>query len=211
MSVEPVDFIRRALTLGKTRLDITTALKQAGWADEEVKAGLSAFADVEFAVPVPAPKPYLSAREVFLYLLMFSALYCCSYHAGSLFFDVINLSFPDPADNYSYWMKSSEDSIRRSVSALIVALPVFLFTFRTIHKAIAKDPARRNSRPRKWLTYLTLFAASLVLMGDAGTLVNNVLSGEMSIRFLLKVLAVLIIAGGNFLYFLNDMRCEEVR
>ena len=38
-------------------------------------------------VPVPRPRPYLSPREAFLYLLMFATLYLSAWHLGSLVFD----------------------------------------------------------------------------------------------------------------------------
>jgi hypothetical protein len=210
MSTELLGFTRNALAQSKTRAEISAALKQAGWADEEVDTALGSFAEVPFSIPVPKPKPYLSAREVFLYLIMFSALYCCSYHVGSLFFDSVNLYFPDAVADKSYGVNYQE-SIRLSISALVVSLPVFFFTFNAIQRTITKNPVLRNSRPRKWLTYLTLFIASIALMIDGGTLVYHVLSGELTARFILKVLIIVIIAGGNFFYFLNDMRREEKR
>jgi len=41
------------------------------------------------------------------------------------------------------------------------------------------------------------------------TLVYNVLGGELTLRFFLKVLTVAVIAGGTFAYFLWDIRKEE--
>lgn len=72
-----------------------------------------------------------------------------------------------------------------------------------------KDPAKRASRLRKWLTYLTLFVAGMALVGDTAVLIYNMLGGELTIRFLLKVTAIAIIAGGMFWYFIGDMRKEE--
>ena len=48
---------------------------EAGWQETEVRSGLSGFADVDFSVAVPRPAPYLYAREAFLYLVSFIALY----------------------------------------------------------------------------------------------------------------------------------------
>jgi hypothetical protein len=52
------------------------------------------------------------------------------------------------------------------------------------------------------LTYLTLSVASGILIGDFITLVYYLLSGELTIRFILKVLTVAAIAGGAFAYHL---------
>ncbi|HTM71037.1 MAG TPA: hypothetical protein VL118_09255, partial [Luteimonas sp.] len=68
-------FVREALAAGQARPAIEAALAQAGWPAEQVRDALDAYADVPFAVPVPNPRPYLSAREAFLYLVLFATLY----------------------------------------------------------------------------------------------------------------------------------------
>jgi hypothetical protein len=59
---------------------------------------------------------------------------------------------------------------------------------------------------RKWLIYFTLFAAALIIIGDLVTLLNRFLEGELTVRFLLKVLAVFFVAGSVFYYYLWDLR-----
>lgn len=56
------------------------------------------------------------------------------------------------------------------------------------------------------MTYLTLLIAAGVLVGDLITLVYNLLSGELTVRFILKVLVVAAIAGSGFAYFLHLVR-----
>ena len=74
---------------------------------------------------------------------------------------------------------------------------------------IRREPAKRASAIRRWLTYLTTFIASGCLIGDVIALVNNVLGGELTVRFLLKVLTVGVIASAAFWYYLTDIRREE--
>ncbi len=207
MSTELHEFARQALAQGIERPRIAAALRDAGWPEADVAAALGAFADSGFGLPVPKPKPYLSAREVFLYLVMFAALYSCAYHLGDLAFDFIDRFFPDPLDPAGG--RRFADSVRWNVSVLVVGFPVFLLTFRLVTGAIARDPSKRASRPRKWLTYLTLFLAAVALAGDVAVLVYSVLGGELTVRFVLKVATVAVIAGGGFWYFLSDMRKEE--
>ena len=183
-------------------------LKQAGWAEADVKAVIEAFAAIDYPIPVPRPKPYLSAREVFVYLVSFTALYVSAYNLGSLAFQFIDRAFPDPLQPANFLSYSAE-AIRWNISALAVAFPLFLIMFRSITKAIARDPTKRGSKPRKWLTYITLFVAAVSLIGDSISLVYNVLGGELTVRFILKVTTVAVIAGGTFIYFLLDMRKEE--
>ena len=75
---------------------------------------------------------------------------------------------------------------------------------------MARHPIKRLSPVRRWLTYLTLFVAAAVLIGDMTTLVFNVLGGELTTRFLLKVVVVALIAGSAFAWYLHDLRREEV-
>jgi Domain of unknown function (DUF5671) len=200
-------FVREALLRGLARPDVEQAMLQAGWTADQARSALGAFADVPFSVPVPRPRPSLSAAEAFGYLLMFTTLYISAYHLGSLFFDFINKAFPDPAARFEeQW---TMDSMRWSTASLVIAFPIFLFISHHIHSAISKDPVKRLSPVRRWLTYLTLFIAASILIGDLTTLVYNVLGGELTIRFVLKVVTVGVIAGTIFGYYLRHVRQEE--
>ena len=201
-------FVREALLRGQPRPAIESALVDAGWATEQVRDALDAYADVAFPVPVPRPRPYLSAREAFLYLVLFASLYVWAYHLGDLLFDLINRGLPDPADS-SYMRNRAGDSMRMSVASILIAFPLFLFVARLLGKELARNPAKRQSVVRRWLTYMTLFLAAGVLVGDLIALVYHVLGGELTLRFLLKVLVVGGIAGGIFGFYLQDLRREE--
>jgi hypothetical protein len=206
MNADLKEFIRRALEKQAKREEIAQALRQAGWAEPDIAAALDIYAETPFVTPVPKPKPYLSAREVFVYLVMFIALYKTVYDVGALGFNYVTHLFPDPSLDVSF---NFSDEIRWRISSLVVVFPLFLYTFRLIEKAIAADPGQRESRPRKWLTYLTLLIATVTLVCDVSYLVYNALGGELSIRIALKASIVAILAGGNFFYFLMQMRQGE--
>ena len=207
MNADVLDFTRRALDKGLAREDIAEALRQAGWSDADVRSANGAFAPIAFPVPVPRPRPYLSAYEVFVYALMFTALYASAFHLGALAFQFIDRALPDPGVSTAGAIL--KEGMRFNIAGLIVGLPLFLFLFASINRAIAKDPTRRQSRPRKWLTYLTLFVAAAVLLGDVSTLVYQFLGGELTSRFTLKVVTVGVIASGALGYFLTDARQDE--
>jgi hypothetical protein len=204
---ELIGFVREALARGASRPQVEAALRQAGWDAKQVSAALAAFAAVDFPIPVPRPRTSLSAREAFTYLLLFSTMYVVAFQFGSLLFDFINRAFPDPASrlNESF----GRDSIRFSVSSLIVALPVFLYMSRLTNRETTLDPTKRMSPVRRWLTYLTLFIAASVLIGDVTTLVYSLLGGELTTRFVLKVLVVGAIAGTVFWFYVSDLRIDE--
>jgi hypothetical protein len=205
----PLDqFVREALAKGQDRAAISSALDRAGWPQEEVANALGAYADIPFPIAVPLPRASLSAREMFLYLVLFTALYISAWNFGSLLFDFIDRAIPDVTQR-RYSDGYSTESIRWSVSALIVAFPVFLWTSRYIGRRLATNPAGRLSPARRWCTYITLFVAVAVLIGDATTLIYNLLGGELTARFVLKALVVASIATSALLYYLRDLRHEE--
>jgi len=207
-NLELEQFVRDALSRGVPRPEIEKALLDAGWSAARAREALGAFADVSFVVPVPRPRPSLSAREAFIYLTLFVALYIAAYHFGSLCFDLINKAFPDPTDQLN--PRFTNDGLRWSVASVIIAFPVFLFLSRIVAREGIKDPIKRLSPVRRWLTYLTLFVAAVTLIADLTTLVHHLLGGEITTRFVLKVLVVAAIAGTTFGYYLRDLRREEV-
>ncbi len=62
---------------------------------------------------------------------------------------------------------------------------------------------------RRWLTYLTLFVAAGFLIGDVTGVVYNLLGGEVTTRFVLKVCTVGAIAGAVFAHLVGDLRKDE--
>jgi hypothetical protein len=199
-------FAREALLKGLGKSEIRKAALEAGWTEDQVRDVLDAYSDAAFPVPVPKPRPHLSARDAFLYLVLFTTLYFSSYNLGSLIFDFINKALPDPTV-VSY--RTVWDGMRWSASSLIVAFPTFLFLSYYINRDVIRNPVKRLSPIRRWLTYLTLFVASCVLIGDVTTLVYNTLGGELTSRLALKVITVGAIAGTAFSYYLSDLRREE--
>jgi hypothetical protein len=200
-------FIEASLRARQGRDEIRKALEAAGWSKDQIADGLRYFADVEFAVPVPRPKAQLSARDAFMYLLMFGMLYVSAFWFGSLLFRFIDLAFPDEAlqrsQAYVYI------GIRRAIATLVVTFPVFVFVSIRVSKELAADPARRSSAVRRWLTYLTLLVAASVMAGDLITLIYNLLSGELTVRFILKVLVVAAIVAAVFVYYLKSLKADD--
>ncbi len=99
--------------------------------------------------------------------------------------------------------------IRSAVSALIVAFPVFLYLSGKINRELLSSPAGRASAIRRWLTYITLFIAAGIIIGDLIAILYNFLGGELTTRFILKSLTVGIIAGTLFFHYINGLRREE--
>lgn len=210
MTNELQAFVKEALGKGISREKIKAELESAGWQADEVGTALAAYAESDLSVPVPKRRPYLSAREAFMYLVMFLTLYVTAFSVGTILFQLINLWLPEAAQlAYEYASDYSTGLIRSSTSAIIITFPVFLFVARILLNNIKRDPSKRSSLVRKWLTYITLYFATGIIIGDLITLLTYVLNGDVTLRFVLKVLVVLAIAGTIFGYYLWDLRTEE--
>ncbi len=201
-------FIREALDLGLPREEIRDVLRQADWSDDEVHAAFLSYAAVDFPIAVPRPRPSLSAREAFEYLVLFGTLYLCAGGLGSLLFQLIDLALPNPSWSQAR-IDAIPDIIRQSIATLVVATPVFVYMARANSQAIALSPLKRTSPVRGWLTYLTLAIAAAVLVGMSIDLVYNLLGADLTARYLLQALTVGGIAGCVFVYYLSDLRRAE--
>ncbi len=201
------DFIDAALRAGKSRDEIAATLTAAGWSPEQIAHGLKGYADLPFVVPVPRPRAHLSARDAFFYLLLFATLYITAYQLNSMLFSFIELAFPAAGNPYE--VDSAERSIRMATASLIVVFPLFLALSMKLSREIRLEPARRLSSVRRWLIYLTMLIASGFIIGDAITLVYNLLNGDLTVRFVLKVVVVAAITGTIFGYFLQTTRRDK--
>jgi len=119
----------------------------------------------------------------------------------ALLFQYINTKFPDPLN-----IGSNPGPTSLAISILIVVYPVFLWASSFIKKDIKTNPHKAELKTRKWLLYFTLFAAAGFIIGDLVTLIYNFLNGEVTVRFILKVLAILVVAAAIFWYYLSELR-----
>jgi len=206
MNSELYAFVKESLEKGIERAAIRDALLRARWQEEEIRNALSAFAEVDFPVPVPRRRPYLQAREAFMYVVSFITLYISAFSLGTLVFNFIDRAFPDPLTIGGGF---SSGVITTAIAAIIITFPLYLFFMWRISIAVAQDPERKQSRIRKWLTYLTLVVGAGIIIGDLIALLGNFLGGELTIRFTLKALTILAIAGTIFGYYLWDLQRTE--
>ncbi len=147
--------------------------------------------------------PKSTAKDVFSYLLLIIMLYVGVVSFITLLFQYVNVKFPDQLD---YWALGSYEQMRGSISALLIVWPVYMLLSWFIGKDLRADHGKRDIWVRKWLLYLTLFVASLTVIIDLITLVNTFLSGEITTRFILKVLVVLLVAVSVFTFYLWELR-----
>ncbi len=179
-------------------------LLSAGWREKDI---VHAMSEEGLEMDVPVPPDTGGAREAFFHLLTFAALYTTVISLTVLFFQYINRLFPDIAFENIYY-EESLSPIRWSMAAIIVAFPLFLWISRLILRELSEHPERAMSGIRRWLTYLTLFVTAAALAGDVITLVYYLLEGELSVRFLLKVFTILVLAGMTFVYYFLSLKWD---
>lgn len=193
-------FVRDALSAGKDRGEIKSALAQSGWSSNEVAEALGAWADTPFAPPIPRPQAMVSARDFFIYALTFGVLIFGAGHLISLFHALIDLMYNGP-DRYRPY-----GQIRWAMAVLIVTAPTYLWLTIRERGKLAADPSLYRSAIRKWLIYITLLIAASVLLVDLVATIYALLNGDLSVQFLMKTAVIAGVAGGIFMFYLNDIR-----
>jgi hypothetical protein len=148
--------------------------------------------------------PKLTAKDFFLHIATTILLFAGTIALLNILFEVINVAFPQVTQNEYY---NPSRSISFPVATLIVVFPLFLFLANLIQKSFVIDPSKKEFAIRKWLIYITLFVAGVVLSGDLITLIYFFLDGqELTTGFLLKILSVLVVIGLIFCYFIDDLK-----
>lgn len=199
-------FIAHATSKGMDLQSVRLLLLSAGWKEKDISAAL---ASETLDMPVPVPSDGGGARDAFFHLLTFTTLYSTIIGTIALIFMYLNRLLPDAA-TYDY-VNEDFSGIRWSLAVIIVSFPLFMFFSRILHKEFIRHPEKQMSGIRKWLTYLTLFVTACTLIGDVITLFFYLLDGELSTRFILKVLAVFLLSGLPFWYYFSVIRMETAK
>ena len=139
----------------------------------------------------------------------FTALYTWATSLILLFITYIDFAFPDPAWRTSYYaLEAALSNIRASLAALIVSFPIFLILWRFLLREVQRHPEKAKGAIRRWLGYLSLFVGAVTLSADAITFVYYLFEGQLTVRFLLKVTVLFLIAGGLVYYLAFTLRSE---
>ncbi|MFA6424117.1 MAG: DUF5671 domain-containing protein [Candidatus Magasanikbacteria bacterium] len=146
-------------------------------------------------------------KDVFLHLFNILTFYLSVIGFITLYLQYINALFPD-ALNYYY--TGIAESVRVASSILLIAVPAYLITAWLLAKDLYANPEKREFKLRKWLVYFTLFVSAVTIIVDLIILVYNFLSGEITTRFFLKILIVLLVAGAVFGYYMWDLKRKEL-
>jgi Domain of unknown function (DUF5671) len=146
-----------------------------------------------------------TAKNFTLQLGSLISLYLSLAFLLVLLFGIINVSFPDAAEGY-WAIESATSSIRLGIAMVVVFFPTYIFLTRLVNQNRRQVNSGVYLGLTKWLIYLSLLIGGIVLLGDLVAVVMAFLEGELTERFLLKALAVIVIVGAAFYYYLEDAK-----
>lgn len=198
-------FLDAAKSGGVTDDSIVGVLTVAGWSRRRVYRGLADYYARLLGTPLPAVRRAGDdARDAFLYLLNFITLGFWTTSLGQVFYILIDHAFPDAAQ----WHGGLSLTTRLAwpLAATIVTFPVFAFVASRIGAELRARPDAALSGVRAWLTYAALVLAAIVVLVDAIWFLDAILRGELTIKFVLDSLVLLVLGGGVFAIYLRGLR-----
>ena len=199
-----IAFLRAAKEGGVSDDFVVALLRQNGWSERRIFRAYSAFYADRLGMALPKRHQAAeSARDAFYYLLNFITLGFWTVALGQIFYRLIAVWIPDPAADKYYG--SLRDDIAWQAATVIVAFPVFAYVHSLIERELRNRTDLYYSGIRRWLTYLALVIAAIVLLCDAAWVIEALIRGELTLRFILDSVVLLVLGGGVFLYYLRTM------
>ena len=180
---------------------------QLPWDDKKSLDSSLVSEDIEEEVMM-AKNPQTGPKDVFIHLLAIILLYLSAINLGILVYQYINIFFPDPLIDY-FDPSSYYGTLRWSLATLVVGFPAYVWVSWWLEKEYLKFPEKRELKTRKWLLNFTLFVTALVIIGDLIAVLYRFLDGEVTVRFGLKVVTILVIAASVFVYYYWNLKSVE--
>jgi len=202
-------FVRTAKAKGVPDDALVALLRQNGWSERRIYRSLGAYYGEALGMVPPSRSGRTEhARDAFYYLLNFITLGFWTVALGQLFFSLIDRRFPDPVGPYGSGANRGTlvSEIALQLATIIVAYPCFVLVGRLIARELARRPDALESGVRAWITYVALVIAAIVVLLDAIWFLNALLRGELTVKFILDSLVLLVLGGGVFGYYLNSLR-----
>lgn len=202
-------FVRAAKAKGIADDALVALLRQNGWSERRIYRSLSGYyADTLGMVPPSRSGRTANARDAFSYLLNFITLGFWIVALGQLFYVLIERRFPDAVSRNVGGVYSGTllAEIAWQLATIIVAYPCFVIVGRLIARENVRRPDALESGVRAWITYIALVIAAIIVLMDGIWFLNALLRGELTVKFVLDSLVLLVLGGGVFAYYLNGLR-----
>jgi len=142
-----------------------------------------------------------SPKHFFLQLGSLVSLYASVSLFLVLVYAVINKTVGDV-----HYFSNDEGAMRFAIAGLVVLFPLYVIISRVIGNMYRNHANLIHSSTKKWITSVTLFVSGLVLAGDLFAVIYRFLEGSTTASFILKALAVLVVLGTTFWYYLQDIK-----
>lgn len=199
------NFIDTSKTKGASDEFLASFLTRRGWPADVVYAALGRYWEGVTGISIPErPGSGESARDAFLYLLSFATLATWTTALGALIFDFINQWLPDAVSRSNVF--NLRATLTWEMARLAVAFPIYLLVTRLTVREAMDHPERLQSGVRKWLTYLALLGTAGTMICDLIWFLDYLLTGEITLRFVLKAATVLILSAAIFSYYLASLK-----
>ncbi|MCX6751684.1 MAG: DUF5671 domain-containing protein [Candidatus Nomurabacteria bacterium] len=156
-------------------------------------------------------KPKLNVGFFFLCLGLLITLITSVVSFLNLVFGTLNKEFPDVLNsNYQYGYSTYDyDNIRMALATLIIFFPIFLAVSYFWRKYSKGEMGTFDQTIKKWVMYIILFLSSVVMVIDLVALVKYFIAGEITNRFIYKVLSVFVIAVLVGFYYILLVKGKE--
>jgi RsiW-degrading membrane proteinase PrsW (M82 family) len=148
-----------------------------------------------------------NAKYAFYYLLSLVALVFTAFAVGAAAFALVDKFVPDPLVSSSG--QNIDSRLRFAIAALLIAAPAYYYLTALIARGLRRGELSKDSGLRRWLTYLIILVSSIIILVSLIVTISDFLSGELSWRFGLQILSIIIIAALAFAYYLYDIRREK--
>lgn len=173
--------------------------------------GLIIWAIVFFVTkkPVDASVPEIPGKGVdaLLYLGQFITLTSVVGGLITIIFEAVNHRYKDQLNlGYAYNELMAGESVRLAVAMIIVALPLYFILAHFTAKRIVEVKERAELVMRKVFLYAIIFVTTVTIAGSLVTLIYQLLSGELFVRFGPKAIALGLIAGFVLITHLYQLR-----
>jgi hypothetical protein len=213
MSDTLLDFVKDCYKAGKSHSEIRAVLLETGWAIEQVDDALSRYVNRSFPVAIPKPIVFASPRLVFLNIFYFLVLYLSIYDVVAILFTFLDYYLPDGLGRRAgifYSSSSIGEAMRIYLATIICCVPLVWWSSRIISKAM-EETKQRIPRIRLKLIYLTMFIGACVMLSNAICFIYYFLSGELGLRFIIKVAILSALTLGLFTFYRLEIVQTEIK
>ncbi len=146
-------------------------------------------------------------KYAFYYFLSLVALIFLAISSVLIIFQIIDKSVFDVLTYNSF---SNQNTLRFGISAILISAPIFFLSVNLINNGLRKKEIEKDSSLRNWLTYFILFVSAVIILGSLIGIINSFLSGEITLKFILQMVTVVIISALVFSFYLYDIKRENI-